>query len=1198
MRDIEDYIILLIDDPNKKLNSVLDEFDEGFQALIENRPKELQYFKPYLERLNKVKNRTNDFKFNLSADVVQKILIDDIAKEQDVWLSKQENEYEDIDRRITELKESIERENELYNKNLITDNLLSNKSFDELEKKRKLLESNSDKIFDVCSQYGITSSDVDIDESMISIDELNSMYDDYIEFLDKEENGNNVIRLLKDKVPDWRIQGIIIIGIILLCYTVVLDVISVVFIMSLIYNQLSNIKRYKYYSILMAIVFNIKPENMGYTELDKSLLKPTELPDDFIDTDERFKIFEEEFKAIEEKYNSGDMEKQLASTLNEWDLKLPSITEKLNNYKMIYENKIFRIQSDIDVEIKNAEILYQKAKEDWKFIGERYCSSYALRPEFSLGVYDDCIEEKVNIGHKNIIIRPNGNQAIMNKFLQAMYVNIISNVQAGKLTTIVYDPNDFGRSLMPLFKSELKDYIEFVNDSLSEILKDLIIYIQSNFKTMAGKTIEEYNKMCEETGITPINYKLLIVLSQPKTIEEDEQLNALFDYSATGGVIIWMVSELMQSKNAYIFRRPFDGINNPIVDIVNDDWCHKVANNYWEAIQKAKPKGLGWKDFIDNVWSDDKTWTGDASTFIDFYPGYYEGDPSEYKPYTLGNEGNVHAIGVGTSGAGKSVFLNHLVNTMCRKYDPKNLELWLCDFKGVEFQTYMNTPEHPFALPHIAACLCTSDGDFATSLFKAYRNKADARYEDMKVLGVKNMPGWNKKVKELLGQRKPEALIELRGKDIGFNPIWTEDDIWPRVLFICDEFQVIFTKADANNVESIKADIQQIAKVARACGMHIFFTSQSMKGTVSSDILANFTLRFALRCEPEVSQDIIGSKRASDIKEKNGYLIVKSLEMKTPEEQKRYKTPFLNDSPGSGKETDSQLYDNIKYLNDLAIERGFKRDNVITYEESTKHPIEELVTLYEKLNKEEKAPEYGLFFLGNRMAYSTNRAPDNIILGAKNNDNILSVFSDLNDFVLWFQQLIANINCSVNKGVIMINSQVDDLSYLTYAEKYITKPEVYGKLLSSKETNCFEMIDYIKKLYERRKETDKKDTPIWIFLLGWDKGRGVGVDTDFNLRSSMNTLLQTIGEYNIHVIFINTSLTGFSTATISACKYLVAGKCSLDDSMTLIGTKQAGVVYEGMDTGWLFSKHDGKITRDKLYISPIEREIKSTEIIL
>lgn len=1286
MRPIEDYITLLVDDPYKKSMDVLDSYDSRLSRFQNERPTELRDFKSHLKKLENFRNVLKDLKFTFNLEVVRSVILDDLAKERDAWLQSKEVDISEIDRQITELKESIEASNRAHNAGLMNQNKTDNASYDMLEEKRKILESYSDKIFDMCSQYGISTSDMSIDESMFSVNDLNRLYDDYIKYMQKEEKGTNIISKFRSLCPDTTIQGVVLIVLLLMCMTAILDFISIGFFGLLVANQVQSVSRYKYYAVLLAVVFNIKPENMGYHQFDNSQLLPEELTPEMLDTDERFSKFEEMYNAVFEKYEGQGPELEQIRFMSEWAANMNTYSEKLSEYKRVYEDKVFRIQADADAETSFMQKEYERIKAEYKFIGQRWSGHLTMSGTYVLGIHDDCVEEVVEVGDKNIVIRPNPDQTLMNKFLQTMVVNAMGNVCPGRLKIIVYDPNNFGRGVMPLYKNELKEQLEFYNDGLDKILEEQIEYVQSNFKEMSGKTIAEYNKKCEEVGITPISYRIIMILSQPKTVEEDEKLQHFFEYSATGGVYIWMVSDNFMPKDAFVFRRPFEGVEHPILDRVTDDWCGNVSNNYLAALDEFKPKGLLWKSFIDNVWPDEKTWTGNASKFIDFYPGYHEGDPNLYKPYTLGNEGNVHAIGVGTSGAGKSVFLNHLTNTMCRVYSPKELELWMCDFKGVEFKAYMHSARpkaarlckpfkvgpdevpsvsederevfgyysydkeskeyrfsseptadcnelHKFkqsmkngkvkmkngkevtplpkadtnfadnmeeySLPHIAACLCTSDGDFATSLFKAFRTKAEHRYDDLGSIGVKNMPGWNSKVKGLIGTRKPDSMIEMHTKlwkETDFNPVWSEADLWPRVLFICDEFQVIFQKADPKNVEIIKGDIQYIAKVARACGMHIFFTSQSMKGTVSADILANFTLRFALRCEPEVSMDIIGSKRAAEIREKNGYLIVQSQEMKTAEDQKRYKTPFLNDDPGSGNLTESELFDNIRYLYNKAQEWGIPRKNVISYEEKTTHKIQELYDLYEKLDKQGRRPESGTFFLGNRMAYSTNKAPDNIILPAANNTNIFACLSDTTDFVLFFNQMVANIKSNKVPGTIIINSQVADLAYLTDAESAITYPDKHGKLLSEK-VNCPSVIGWLQQLVDVRRSKADKSSPIWIFLLGWDKGKGFGIEPDMTSRSKLVAMMQTAGEFNIHFIFITTSMTGINAACVAACKHRIAGKCSLDDSTALLGTKQASLNYE-IKTGWIFSWNDGVITRDKLYVSPIEREIAATEIVL
>ena len=1168
---------------------LIDTYDARLVRFQEERPAELHKFKEHMVKLDRFKQALLALKFNLTLETVQAIIVDDMGKEQEIWMKQQEDAIAAIDDEITSLKTTIEIQNKSNNEYILQKYRDSNSGYDSLENKRKILEGYADKIFDMCAAYGITSTDVNLDEGMFTVPELDNLYDEYIAYMQKEERGTNVVAKFRTLCPDELWQGFILLAILILCYTPILNILSIGFFGLLAANQISNVNRSKYYSILMAITFNVKPENLGYNEFDDSGLLPEELTDEMLDNDERFAHFEQKYQDTLAQFEENNPEKLNVKVMNEWSSKLKDNQAKLAEYKKIYEGKVNRIVSDLMAEIAYCQKLYDKLVSKYKFIGDRFSTHYVLGGSFTLGLHDDCIEEVVEVGEHNIIIRPNQDVKLMNKFLQTLVVNAIGNIFPGKLKILVYDPNNFGRGIMPLFRSELNEYIEFYNDDLGKVIDELVDYAQSNFKQMSGQTISEFNQHCEDVGMTPIDYRILVVLSQPKTMEEDEKLTHFFEYSASGGVYIWMVSGNMQSKDAFVFRTPFEGVANPITNRIDDAWCNKVAANYSDAIANAKPAGLPWKDFIDIALPKEKEWLANADDTMNLYPGFLNGDPTSYKPFTIGNQGNVHVIGVGGTGAGKSVFLNHLVATIGREYSPKEVELWLCDFKGTEFKFYMKSEQYPFMLPHIKACLCTSDGDFATSLFHALRTEADHRYDMLK--------NPNDFVSELayFGDGKP---IPNQKGTVGWNRYWRQKasdtgdqgylkNIWPRVLFICDEFQVIFEKADAKNLESIKADITQIAKVGRAANVHIFFTSQSMKKTLSADILQQFTLRFALRCDREVSQEILGTSNASDIKEKFGFLYVKATGISN-EEQPRYRTPFI---------ADDVLREHIKGLYDRAVKEGIQQTNVITYEETTKHPIEEMYAMYDIMRKQNKLPQSGLFLLGNRMAYSANKAPDNIILGNKNTTNIMACCSDYTDFVLLFNELMGNIKSNQKPGTVIINSQVADLSYITNSESYITFPEKHGRLLSEK-VSCVEFIKWCLQLVDAWKNQNKKDSPVWIVMLGWDKGKGFAIEPDSSWRTKFIAAMQTAGEFNIHFIFINTSMTGINFAAINACKHRIAGKCSLDDSQTLIGTKQASLIYDGLPTGWIFHWNEGKITRDKLYISKIEREIASSEIVL
>jgi hypothetical protein len=703
---------------------------------------------------------------------------------------------------------------------------------------------------------------------------------------------------------------------------------------------------------------------------------------------------------------------------------------------------------------------------------------------------------------------------------------------------------------------------------------------------MQGQTIAEYNTKCQELGRDTINYVLLLILSQPKSVEETENLQALFQYSSKAGIFIWMVSDNMApSDDTFIFNKPFEGVAHPIRFQDDRDWCSKVANNYLNAIDSYKPPSLDWPRFMEVACPPEKQWTMDADDNMYLYPGFQNGDPALCKAYPLGNGGNVHALGVGTTGAGKSIFIHHIIQTLCEMYSPRELELWMCDFKGTEFKFYMSSEEFPYTLPHIKACLCTSDGDYATSLFHAVRIITDNRFEQMKnpndhrdwlkyddgknIPNFDNAKNWNRYWREMAKQTNEEKYI---------------DNCFTRVFLVSDEFQVIFQSASGKNLDSIKADMTQIAKLGRAANVHMFFTSQSMKGTLSADILNQFSLRFALRCTSDVSMDIMGTPYAAENLPKYGGLYVSATGIKK-EDQPKFSTPNISTK---------QIHDSTKILAERAIADNMPKHSVVTYEEATKHPIQELRDFFAEMDARGKLPTGAtLMVMGERMAYSENKAPDNFMVGKKNNENIISVFSDYNDYVLFFNTIYENINLNKDKATIIINSQVEELSYLIDAENKLTNKEAHGNLIKE---SCKGMISWMENLVKSRAESGK-DSPIWIFLLGWDKGTGFGVDTDLTIRGKVNTLLQQAGVYNIHIVMTLLSTIGVSTGTVATCKYRIAGKCTIDDSTTMIGTKQAGVNYE-MKTGWMFVSKDGIITRDKLYISEVEREVAATELVL
>lgn len=1198
MKDISDYVSQLIvnpaEDKIQQVNKMLVQIKQVGEAM----PASLEMFTVYLQSIERLKQQVADIKFDLRPEAVAQVYALDLQKDMDEFLGEAEQAYSVIDEQLGAAVQAIIDRNRAHNRQLYDAVNNDNSIFIELKSKHDILMSYSSDITDLCTRYNVSASDFNISEKNVTPQKLNKMYTQYIELMQKSSNTSNPIRLLRDKVPDVKKQGIIMLIVFLLCFTPVLDFVAIAFFIGIVVFMRKSVKQAKRYGILSALLYNINPDRLEHSCVDESQLLPEEINDNELDNYPELEHFNSLYDELDQKYNEDHKKEEQAFLMNEFAIQRPQIEQQTSEYIKQVQDLILQCVNNVNELYDKATKEYEELKSKYKGFGSEFNESGIFDTNFTFG-RKDFIEQKINIGTRNIIIRPGNDQALLESFIRLLYVNAITHVNYMKLIVNVYDPNGMGRSVMPLYVSKLESAFKILQDNLDELLSQLTVEAQKNFEIMRGSNILEYNTVCMENGRDTLTYKLLMVLSQPKTIEESEKLASLFQYSAESGILIWIVSDTMEATDkTCVFNAPFDGIADPIRDQDNRDWCRMVTNTYLDLREHYKPPALDWKKFISVCCPPERQWNiggcddyekdnrdSHADDNMYLYPGFTNGDPDLCDGYPLGNGGNVHALGVGTTGAGKSVFIHHIIQTMCEMYSPRDLQLWLCDFKGTEFKFYMKSETFPYSLPHIKACLCTSDGAFAMSLFHAIRVITDNRFEQMKnpndhtdwlayydgkpIPNFDNGKNWNRYWREKAKASNDERYL---------------DNCYPRVFLVADEFQVIFQVADTKCIDTITADMTQISKLGRAANVHMFFTSQSMKGTLSADILNQFSLRFALRCTSDVSMDIMGTPYAAENLPRFGGLYVSATGIKKENQPKTA-------TPGIGTDV---IHESTKQLAERAIAEGIKPYDLITYEESTKHPIEELEGLFADLRESGKLTNDALIVFGERMAYSENRAPDNVIVGKKNNENFMCCFSDYNDYVLFFNQMMVSLRNQKEEPTIIINSQVEDLSYITDAESFISDKEKHRQYLYH---TCYSMTSWIKKVMESRAQSGKT-SPIWIFLLGWDKGVGFGVDMDFNVKAGMTAILQTAGAYNIHIVMMNISMTGIPLAVVAACKYRVAGACTVDDSTALIGTRQAGLSYEGMKNGWIFVNNAGVVTRDKLYISAIEREIAASTLVL
>ena len=100
----------------------------------------------------------------------------------------------------------------------------------------------------------------------------------------------------------------------------------------------------------------------------------------------------------------------------------------------------------------------------------------------------------------------------------------------------------------------------------------------------------------------------------------------------------------------------------------------------------------------------------------------------------LGSPLTAHALLSGTTGSGKSTTLHMLITSIIMKYHPDDVQLWLVDYKRVEFAEYIeNTP------PHVRLIGLERSKEFTCSLLDMIDTEFQRRMELFKQAGANNI---------------------------------------------------------------------------------------------------------------------------------------------------------------------------------------------------------------------------------------------------------------------------------------------------------------------------------------------------------------------------------------------------------------------------------------------------------------------------
>lgn len=209
-----------------------------------------------------------------------------------------------------------------------------------------------------------------------------------------------------------------------------------------------------------------------------------------------------------------------------------------------------------------------------------------------------------------------------------------------------------------------------------------------------------------------------------------------------------------------------------------------------------------------------------------------------------------HALIGGPSGSGKTNLLFAMIGSMAARYSPDELELYLLDFKeGVSFAQFTPGRRDPSWLPHarLVGVNINTDREFGLALLRFLSDEMRRRAEAAKAHEVT-------KLEELRAAEDLEAAeAEAAGHPARPRPRR------PRIVAVIDEFQYLFSAADAVTKEAV-ALLEDVARRGRSQGIHLVLSSQDVSGIEAfwgrPAIFEQFVIRVALPRSRRVLADL------------------------------------------------------------------------------------------------------------------------------------------------------------------------------------------------------------------------------------------------------------------------------------------------------------------------------------------------------
>jgi hypothetical protein len=381
-------------------------------------------------------------------------------------------------------------------------------------------------------------------------------------------------------------------------------------------------------------------------------------------------------------------------------------------------------------------------------------------------------------------------------------------------------------------ENEIRQCIEKKTLYIENVIQNLLLH--------PIKNIGEYNQGKEN----PEGYQLVIIKAFPVGLREDSLslLKQIMKNGLRAGIHVVLlidkdelaVSENVQKQfdafdinkfNNSLLHYDFATAQYPFTDNSNIhnfrfeklelSQIQNILRYVNKSLENRPPEVVSFANFIpkQSEW-----WSRNSASRIEIPFGVSE-DKELVSLAITQESGENSAVVIGVPGSGKSVFLHSIISNAIINYSPDELELYLMDFSGVEFNTYAL-----HNLPHAKVIAPEAEREFGLSVLRELKEEGSRRME-------------------LCRNNEVSNIVDLRAK--------CPDITIPRQLVIIDEFQKLFEiETDSISKEAMSI-IHIIVKEFRKFGINLILATQKLADINSSilpkDMIAN---RVVFKCSP------------------------------------------------------------------------------------------------------------------------------------------------------------------------------------------------------------------------------------------------------------------------------------------------------------------------------------------------------------